>query len=75
MVESNQKGIQDPEEGGLQHQQSTITENNDEALKAELAKLEDELGEGKSFAISKTHNISQPDMSNLSICRVDNVEE
>ena len=64
MVESNQKGIQDPEEGGLQHQQSTLTENNDEALKAELAKLEDELGEGKIyiFAILKTHNISQPDV-------------
>ena len=48
MVESNQKGLQDPEEPGLMHQQSNVTETQDEALKAELAKLQDELGEGKS---------------------------
>ena len=47
MVESNQKGLQDPEEPGLMHQQSNVTETQDEALKAELAKLQDELGEGK----------------------------
>ena len=47
MVESTDpKGDQNPENGGLQQQVSNVTEN-DEALKAELAKLQTELEEGK----------------------------